>query len=410
MNRTAIVVSIEGLGTNLLGPYAAPWAATPSLNDFASHALTLDQCWLDHDDPTRLLPAIWRGAHALQNHPAPEYNLGRQLAQAQLDSWFLSDDPTLIARSEEADFGQAIPIPIQQICEQRHWESCHLAKWMETGLGLWVDDEQRPPLLWLHSQGWKGPWDAPYELRQALVDEEDADPPRDSTPPELPLDEDAFDLAFGWAQAAAAQAQVLDQAWDWIDEALNSLGLYDQCLVVLLGLGGYPLGEHGYIGCRERSFYAERLHSPCILRPGSQLPLCRRSGHLTHPFHLWATLLDWFQCPSNLASHSRSWLAPSFSLPNQQSNVALCTTSTGRAMRVGSWGAIYPNPAPSLQDPSPELYLHPEDRWQRNDVSRRAPHIIDAASEFMQAYSHWLEHHPEKPAPTPPAILLERPW
>ncbi len=38
MSQSILVVSIEGLGTNMLGAYGGPWAPTPNLDHFAARS------------------------------------------------------------------------------------------------------------------------------------------------------------------------------------------------------------------------------------------------------------------------------------------------------------------------------------------------------------------------------------
>ncbi len=183
MAKTVVMVTIEGLGTNLLGSYGGPWAQTPELDEFAANSLVLDQFWLDSPSPQQVLQSMWTGSHAAESKPLDGDTLPALLARHNIDSWFISDSELAVRLATHAEFGQAIQLEIPATLPPEHWQECRIAQWMEMGLGAWASEDDRPGLLWLHGSGLSAPWDAPYAMRAALVDEEDPPPPTESTPP-----------------------------------------------------------------------------------------------------------------------------------------------------------------------------------------------------------------------------------
>ena len=51
-----------------------------------------------------------------------------------------------------------------------------------------IQSAEAPSLIWLHSQGLAGPWDAPLQLRNFYAAEDDPEPPAIVDPPNLPID------------------------------------------------------------------------------------------------------------------------------------------------------------------------------------------------------------------------------
>ncbi|MCA9160204.1 MAG: sulfatase-like hydrolase/transferase, partial [Planctomycetales bacterium] len=76
---SAVVVVIEGLGTNLVGAYGSSTAITPTLDQMASQGVLLDQCFLDSQQLHEQLRSLWTAAHALQTGALP-WNLWQAFA------------------------------------------------------------------------------------------------------------------------------------------------------------------------------------------------------------------------------------------------------------------------------------------------------------------------------------------
>lgn len=418
MAKSAIVIALEGLGTNLLGSYGGPWASTPELDQFASRSLLLDQLWLDSTDLPSLYRSMWFGRHFAEtgNQEDSAQALTTLLDQHGLTSWLVTDRTEVASLVGAEAFADALALDLASEAPVDEWQESRLAKWFESALGSWAaEEEERPSLLWIHGRGWLGEWDAPYPIRQSLVDEEDPPPPSGMSPPQHRISRDDADLIFGWSQAAAAQAIVLDRAWQWLDQTLEALQLADDCLIILIGLNGYPLGEHGVMGMELECMHAERLHVPCLIRPGLSLPLGRRSTTLAQPADLWRTLLDWFDIPQHRElerKSSHSWLASFQSPPsNSPRHAALSYSAGGSAMRVASWSALWQtNPQSSdNNEPQSKLFVHPEDRWQRNDVACRASQTLLELTAYRQQWMDWITSPSMAAEPQPSDSLRERP-
>lgn len=448
MSKSAIVIAIEGLGTNMIGAYGGPWASTPNLDAFAAQAIVCDQFLLDTDSIAGLYRSMFWGQHGLAAWDRNAPTLLQRLEAKGLSSLLVHDaawaaDWIVPSFSESIDLTRD-PRTALEVSED-DWETACMPETLGVALDAWHQSTERSSLLWIHCQGWNGPWDAPYVYREALGDEDDPPPPQGIDRPEEWFDAASDpDLLFGWTQAAAAQSKLLDQAWAWIDSALEDRQQLDDCLVILLGLGGYPLGEHGAIGPRLARPYAERMHVPCVIRPGKEWHIGRRIHSLTRPSDLHATLLSWFdnEVQDDGDPKSEEVSTPSRSLMKLSSSELLkstkhllpypMVTAQGLGFRIGPWWALWnwEHPIEDFEEryhhvqstgdggkwgelPSRssgvELYLLPEDRWQQNDIANRAGSVVEAIEAFADAWLAWQTSDATAAPPSIPSLLLDPP-
>src|SRR5262249_41137734 len=127
----------------------------------------------------------------------------------------------------------------------------------------------KPRLVWIHSRGLFGPWDAPLALQESLLDPEEGDPPpfEEVQPPDLALgDLNDPDARYAISCAYAAPVMVLDGCIDAIDEFLSQFQGNERWLTVLIGSRGFALGEHGHVGGGHGRLHAETLHVPMLWR------------------------------------------------------------------------------------------------------------------------------------------------
>ena len=62
MNKV-VIVTIEGLGTNLVGCYGGSIGPTKNWDHFAAHAIVFDQFWADTLRPIDVLESMLLGEH-----------------------------------------------------------------------------------------------------------------------------------------------------------------------------------------------------------------------------------------------------------------------------------------------------------------------------------------------------------
>ncbi len=319
INR-AIIVTIEGLGCNLMGAYGSAISPTPNWDQFASQGIVADQFWMDSPSTIDILDSFWTGTHRVdtsrrrENSHAPHED--RSQPAFATPGLFVTDCEEAFTLAQQRLQGE------QALFMPRESEGLAFEQLLTFALEVWIQHFDEWPWLWIHSRGLNAAWDAPYEYRLRMCDEGDPDPPRAIEPPFVELPENADpDIAFGWSCGAGAQAIAMDESWRWIDRCLDELSIAERCLVVLAGVHGYPLGEHGVIGSRRTrkgglrypvdspngdplspagddlgvDVYAERLHCPLILRPGAHVDLGRRFSQFIQPQHLLHWIDTWLQ-------------------------------------------------------------------------------------------------------------------
>ena len=339
----------------------------------------------------------------------------------------ITDHSELLSCPLAEDFEEVFEISGEDHTEdsgesKESWEETHTAKFFEQALGLWT---ARPdtPLTWIHFRGWNSRWDAPMAIRESLIDEEDPSPIDSTDPPSISVDEKTDpDLLFSMAQAAAAQAIVLDHVWGWLMAAWEEHATESHRLI-LLGAGGYPLGEHDRVGSVGAMPYAERMHVPLILQSGQGTRLGRRESILCQPTNLGSSMANWLD-PNAALQPSQRWpsleelIADSKSLSKDPLRVAISKTSRGLLLRTPAWAAAWTNPLVTdcpVQDADDansrcKLYLHPEDRWQANDVSGRAHATAEAMKEYRDQWLAWVEsNQTTTDCPPIPELLCEQP-
>jgi arylsulfatase A-like enzyme len=228
-------------------------------------------------------------------------------------------------------------------------------------------DQAAPRLVWVHSRGMYGPWDAPLELQEPLLEREEGDPPPADAiePPDVLLDDASDpDAAFRWSCAYAAQVMVLDACIEGVCQSLDEASSRGKWLVVLCGLRGFPLGEHGRVGGADGRLFAEQLHVPMLWRLPDGSGRLARSGALASHVDLSPMLLGWARGEFRAPAHG----------------VLIAVGPAGeRSIRTADWSLrCEPGDASDPFDAGLrcELYVRPDDRWETNDVAVLCPEVV----------------------------------
>ncbi len=243
----------------------------------------------------------------------------------------------------------------------------------------------KPRLVWFHSRGMYGPWNAPLALQQSLLDE--GEPPVESViPPDLTATAvDDPDATFRYACAYAAQVMVLDACWESLLDAMNSTA-DDDWLITLIGARGFPLGEHRRIGGIDGRTHAEQLQVPWLTRFPGKLGRLARSGMLTSHQDLLPTLVEWIDRDHKLdrsMSIGMSILPFATATRIDWRDAITSTSTTARSIRTAAWclredAAENGRAVASSETAStPELYVRPDDRWEANDVAKLCPEVVE---------------------------------
>jgi arylsulfatase A-like enzyme len=314
----------------------------------------------------------------------------------------VGDDAALQSFEGASDFQQCVDLLGDTNCETRAPDVSHtsLARLFAAACEVLASGtSQAPHLVWVHSRGMYGPWDAPLDLQQSLLDEGDPPPVDSVAPPEFSLAEsDDPEAAFRYACAYAAQCMVFDSCWELLLDVVKVAGAGRQWIVILLGARGFPLGEHRQIGGVDDRMYAEQLHVPWLLKFPDRLGRLARSSQLVSHFDLLPTLIE----ATDASDHIGSWrgegksvrpLAHSSRHPWRDALVS-ASRSGHRAIRTAEWclrlDATTDNePRTDVSrstSPRDELYVRPDDRWEANDVAKLCSEVVEALAGTMNDY------------------------
>jgi len=381
-------VVIDRLGAGFLGPYGNTWLDTPQFNRLASQSVLFETVLADSPELALAYRAWWTGRHALEPAMDSRLALPQSAREAGLRTVLVTDDP-LVAELPDASFFAERKLlsasPVTRAANELD----------ETGLGMLfltaietLRTGTEPALVWIHSRGMAGPWDAPSALRQQFDDEDDpvapefVDPPRhfahqDSDPDEL----------LGYVHAYAGQVALADTCLGSLLDALDESPPTGTTLLAVTSPRGYPLGEHGRIGPADEALYSELLHVPLLVRLPDGAGALARTQRLVQPGDLFATLAEWLHLPPAPESgFAKSLLPIAYGEDLPPRELAVSTAPAHGAVRSPAWLLLT---AIVDDEVYRKLFAKPDDRWEVNEVSSRCGDIAEqlaaAAEQFRQA-------------------------
>jgi len=394
--RHAIVIAVDGLRASALGAYGNTTYATPALDALAAQSLLVDWMWCNGPGMEDFYRAAWFGeppkiapAGVDQRRQRPLLEL---LEQAGVASSLTTDDPTIAGSAEQLSLTEVRRIDVAGDLPAGSIADTALAQLFAIAIdqvAAWAEGEAagaavRPQLLWLHARGFHAAWDAPRELRQQLLEEDELVAADFVVPPGAARVQDPDEL-LQFRAAYAAQAMVLDACVEALMSALGECGLDRQPLVVLVGCRGFALGEHGLVGGAVRSLYSEVLQVPCLIRqPNAEAPP-PRTARLAQPHDLYALVRDWFDADAGELSAERSWLLTPHAAAAPPPLFVYAEGADGeQALRTPAWLLRRPPGAPAATA-AIELYAKPFDRWDANEVAARRPDVAERLLAILDA-------------------------
>lgn len=400
-NRYAIVIAVDGLRASALGAYGNTWHPTPALDRLASQSLVFD--WLIADSPelAGFYRASWFGIETPRDGVERELtqlgdvlSLARRLDSAGIQAALTTDDQWLAEQADQLGFAEVRGLEFPEPATADAVTDAELAQlfaiaadqiesWGATDADAAPDAP--PRFLWLHARGYHGAWDAPIELRQSLLDEEDP-PALEFVVPPTRLETNDHDELLLHRSAYAAQTMVLDQCVGMLLETLDAAGVSDSTLIALVGCRGFALGEHGAVGSEIRDLYSELTHAPLIMRlPGDNSVPPPRSSELVQPIDLLPSLLSWFNVAAEPGA-GRNLLASDDASVQPIREAAYVSGAAGEiALRTASWG-LRQSGSRGGDAVVIELFSKPDDRWEANEIADRCPNeaaaLLALADEF----------------------------
>lgn len=407
-----VVITVSGLRGDLLGAFGCDNARTPNVDDLAARSIVLDRLFADSTDTVKQLQSMWTGAHAMQRWKTEAAessdSLFSRLRGTHCDAAFISDCLQAAELAEQAGCDDSrycgTPDAPHQVASEPM--RCALTAPLLHGANLLAEDGHLPDLIWLHCDGLRMPWDAPLELRAEFCDPEDPAPPADVRYPDIEVDAGTDpDLLVGWSQVAAAQVAAFDEGLGFLMDTIEALESANGTSInlVLLGLGGVPLGEHGHIGGDDWGLHETTLACPAILRIRShQLPVGVRRHEILQLPDLGATLVELFgfdangkwgkSCLSDAAQLSLT--APPHPLdraivrerkPNGHASYVESTWLRTPAWSLHAEREVHEQSGAPIQGfPEVKAFVMPDDRWECSDVARRSIGVVDQLIEEQE--------------------------
>ena len=417
--RNAICLVIDGWQAGFAGPYGNSWISTPALNQLASESFVFDEALVDAPRLDRLYRSFWRGVHAaMPGECLPEgAGLASRLSRGGVATTLVTDEQRVAEHPLAGEFREIVRLsPSPPTRAAADMEDTRMAELFAHMLDA-LDDAREPFLLWGHASSLASCWDAPREFRERYLErdaaaEEDLEhlaaeagalarvgvaPPRQQYATLADPDE-----LLALRRAYAAQVSVLDACLAGLLDAFWQAPWAERTLLLICGARGYPLGEHGRVGFElpaqgeagiGDALYAELIHIPWILRlPGAEGAL-GRSAALVQPADCCATLLDWWQLTQDGISEAKLSVAAGRSvLPLVHEEAiawrdrALVVLDHQRALRTAAWylrgdGEPAGGVRVDLPRAASELYVKPDDRWERNEIAVRCEEIAAAMNQ-----------------------------
>lgn len=345
-----VVLAIDGLRASALGAYGNTTYPTPAFDRLACQSLLYDFALADSSDLLEVYDFLFQSIE-LDNHR---------------HSVLIADDPAITSSPVAERFIHADALTPEVAAKHAPTlDDTVLAKTLgEIAAQLTFRLEQspndRPLLAWLHCSGLNAPWDAPPELAESLLGEEDEPIASTDTTPATDVrnkagDADWPDAVFHASCRYAGQVMTLDACLEGFVAFLDELFADEPYTLIVTGLRGYALGEHGRIGGDDARLYWEMYHVPLMVRDSTgQQTLVRN------------------QTACNLSQALAS--------KDVAISRAIQTSPTGeRAIHNGDWRLIQPSDSAE----NPQLFLKPDDRWEQNDVASLRPGVVDDLTAML---------------------------
>lgn len=381
-----LVIAVDGLRASSLGSYGNTWYRTPALDKLAAQSVLCDWAFVDSTNLERIYRGLWQSVSALRadgfgNHA---WSLPAALSQHGYHTRLVTDSREITEYSAAEHFSDAVLLPSDPAAEVHEIEqTCTAGVFAEVLEFLDDRSVDQPWFLWTHLNGLYGAWDAPHGLALSLVDEDDIPPEPSTTAPNLAVDRGAqAETIFAETCRYAAQVIALDALMAPIVELVES-GAAGECLLVVLGTRGFPLGEHGRLGGVDERLYSEQLHVPLLMR----LPMCQsglaRIPHLIEPCDVPATILRAIGANGDGSADGRDFTELLRHQPSPWRHCSLaCEEEQTYSIRTPAW---YLRGLDGDEKTDVELFVKPDDRWDANDVATRCPEVVEELSGAARA-------------------------
>ena len=369
----SILLIIDALRPNMLGPYGNTWFDTPSLNQFAAEAIVYEQCFADTPDPVRGLTGLMTGRHLFQTQ---ENNVSIvDIVDESVPTVLVTTDIHCLPDVYD-QFDKVVEVELAAADGLApEFDSTQLATFFAAAIQE-IADTETDSFIVLYCGSLATTWDAPYSIRERLADEDDPDPSQNHQPVSQQFNEsDDPDQLLDCQIAYGSQIVVLDQLLQFFLDQVAENAATRNSLIALTSLRGYPMGEHGVIGFYRNQLFNESLHVPLMIRFPMETErefYQGRSQLLVQPGSLFELLTRWFgvEQACSFPSLNIDSLVPDFANSVILSGVK-AEDFESCSIQTQSWKLIV--------GPAKQLFVRPDDVWDYNDV---ADLCVDLAAEL----------------------------
>ena len=381
-SRSAVIVSIDRLGAGHLGPFGNTWLPTPHFNRLASESVLCETALIDSPELADAFRAWWTGRHVAESDADPRQNLAALAQQQGLATLLVTDSAEVAALPLAQQFDEHLLVePLDQQEAAEVIEETSVFQLFQAASEA-IAERPQPILAWIHSRGMAGHWDAPYDLRAALADEDDPPVPTFVVPPEkhLAAGFDPDDV-LGIVQAYGGQVRLVDECLGRLIESLAAHQQHDDMLLAVTAPRGYPLGEHHRVGPCDGALYNELVHVPLIVRLPKQAQRLSRVQRLVQPADLWGTIVTACGWGDVSQGQSARTIFETDAVPARR-DAALIRGLRERAIRTPAW---FLRESQSEEGPRHELFAKPDDRWEANEIASRCQRETALLAEELDA-------------------------
>lgn len=388
--ENTLLLSFDRLGASYLGPYGNTWLETPGFNRLAAQSQLFEHAIAESLSPCDFGSSLYRGRHAAASDSHQSHSgltLAEHLHKRGVEIVLVCDD---------ADLTEAWNPLVDEVIEIEHSEPKQAASWEQTTLFsslatvvAVLENTTRPTLLWWHSSALNQQWDAPFEWRAQLHDEDDPDPWDGVLPPATDLqDESDPDELFRLTMAYAAQVRVLDECITVLLESVKESPAWRAANWILTSQRGFPLGEHRFVGGEQERLFGESLRIPLLIsRPG--ITTGTRHQNLVQPYMLHQEMLCWPENRNSAEAHNEACLgamaAPS-PLDRTRLDLAISIAGNRSALRTPAWFF-------TRHGNDRRLFAKPDDLWEVNDVLRLCVQVGEELEDLLDSTMTELQEH-----------------
>lgn len=348
----------------MLGLHGNTSVETPAFDGLAVDGISFDFAFAPSCDLHSVFDALLAGS---QDQPITAIIEG--------SSKFVSDCPVAIEAAESAQFDSIVPVSNSAGDAPADSAAQTQAAHFFAAATEAVETLQQDDLLWLHCSGLTGCWDAPLAMRQQYQSLDDPEPYADVKPPQFTFDadQDDPDLLVSVQQSCFAQIAIIDSMLGVFMDHLAQLEVGQSAVVIIAGLRGYLLGEHGRVGPAS-DLYAQSLHVPLFVKlPAAEETFKNRRSHCLIQT---STIGDWI-------SESKKVEDFCAIMTDVNSQPLFFSSGESYAIQTAAWKYLRSVDKDGVF--SEMLYAKPDDRWEVNDVARRCPQIVEEMETLIES-------------------------